>query len=227
MVKIVFFGGLAIIIGLGLYLYFILISRRRRYVRPKLLNSKEGEINVQRLKGQDSTQNIPWIQDKESWHDPPSQEAITFDNSQALRNANELALNESSSEEGMRQLREIIENHSDCSAPYNLLAQALRKYKRNHEAEKLLFKAFNKVLKKSSIGNSLGSLYFFDLGDLEKSIEWFTKSILAESPENRSEWGSYLYLSGIYNSYGFEEEASLLKKLADHVRGHPVLLSSE
>ena len=185
------------------------------------------EIDKHEVQKEQTSQNVPWLQDIELWIDSPDQEPITFENSQELREANELALNESSIEEGIQKLRNIVQKHPDCSSPNCLLAYALRQQKRVAEAEKLLLEAFPKVLKKSDLGNSLGILYFFDLGNLEKSTEWFVKSILAERPETRSNWGSYLYLSGIYNSYGLQQEASQLKKLADQIRGHPASLSYE
>jgi len=82
-------------------------------------------------------------------------EAVTWDNSEELRQANSLALEERTRAEGIGKLKEIIGRFPDSADPYGLLAQALTKSGRAGEAEQALREAFPKVLKKSKVAGDL------------------------------------------------------------------------
>jgi hypothetical protein len=157
--------------------------------------------------------------------DSQNPETLNYDRSEELRQANSMALAENTRAEGVKMLHDIITKHPDCSDPYCLLEQVLINMSQVEKAEKLLLEAFPKVLKKSKIASALGSHYFFQRKNLPKSIEWYVKSV-ATAGSGPIIWSPYLYLSGIYNSFGFGEIASDLQGVANQVRGNPVDLDT-
>jgi len=157
--------------------------------------------------------------------DSQDPEAVSYDDSEELRQSNSLALEENTRAEGLKRLSEIIKKYPDSSDPYGLLAQALIKTNKVGEAEGLLLEAYPKVLKKSKIAGSLGSHYLFQKKDLLKAIEWYVKSVAAAG-SSPTAWSPYLYLSGIYKSFGFFDIASELQGIANLVRGNPVDLTT-
>jgi len=155
--------------------------------------------------------------------DSEEPEELTPTDSSELKEAGDLALAEDTRLEGMERLREFIKRHPDCSAPYCLLAQALSAHSRKKEAAILLMEAFPKVGRKSRVANSLGLLFFFELGNLDESIHWFLKSIYAMSAKPDL-WEPYIHLSGIFAEFKRRAEAAGLKRAADSIRGSSTLL---
>jgi len=152
-------------------------------------------------------------------------EAITYDGSEDLRQASSLAERENTREEGLNKLSEFIKKYPDSSDPYVYLAWRLVDAHRIEDAEALLLEAYPKVLKKSNVADSLGSLYLNKRKDLLKAAEWYVKSVAAAGA-NPSDWHPYLYLSGIYRYYGLNHIASTLQSIANEVRKNPIDLTA-
>jgi ribosomal protein S27E len=90
----------------------------------------------------------------------------------------------------------------------------------------LLLEAYPKVLKKSNVADSLGSIYRLKKKDLSKAVEWYVRSVAAAGA-HPSDWSPYLYLSGIYRYFGLNQIASGLQAIANEVRKNPIDLTSD
>lgn len=189
-----------------------LFGKRKEREQPTSRTEVEEEII-------DTAQRIEIMSDS---LDP---EAITYDSSEELRQACSLAKGENTGEEGLNKLSEIIKKYPDSSDPYTVLALRLIEAHRVGEAEALLLEAYPKVLKKSNVADSLASLYFNEKKDLLKAVEWYVKSVAAAG-SHPSDWPPYLYLSGIYRHYGFNNIASDLQAIANEVRKNPIDLTA-
>ncbi|MCI0411331.1 HEAT repeat domain-containing protein [bacterium] len=167
-----------------------------------------------------------WLTTLTFWKDSELEEEVTYDNSIEIREANSLALEKSSAEEGISRLKQIAAAHPDCSAPYCLTAQALVKLNKEEEAEQILLHSLELVKKKSHVADSLGYFYFQRKNDLPKSIQWYAISVYAQR-EQPSLWAPHLYLSGIFSGFGIEDAAHAMRERANIIYKNPVHLSSE
>lgn len=151
---------------------------------------------------------------------------ITWDNSEDLREASQQARNPSTHAEGITKLKALCEHHPSSSAPYALLAQAMEQDHRCPEAEQLLLNALNKVHARSEILDMLGSIAKGN-GDFLKATAYYLVAAYAMNP-NSTDWGTIIYLSGVYRALGNESRANDCKDAAAAMRGgNPVQLTAE
>ncbi len=167
-----------------------------------------------------------WLDDFRPVQDAEKEEAVIQDRSPELQEANNLALNRDTASDGISRMKQIANGYPEASEPWCLLAQALARNGSEEEAEKVLLDAFDKVLRKSNVADSLGYFYLNTKRDIGKGIQWYVLSIVAQNKKPKL-WAPYLYLSGIYGEFGFRRITAGLQEQAAKVRGKPADLSSE
>ena len=155
---------------------------------------------------------------------PPSN--ITWDNSQELREATELTSKAPTRGAGIEKLRTLCESSPTSSAPYALLAQALRYDDQYDQAESLLIEALPRVHSRGEIFDALGNISSVK-HDYLKATGYYLTAAYAMNPYS-TDWGTLVYLSGVYRACGNEERARECQEAAAAMRGgNPVELRGE
>ena len=154
------------------------------------------------------------------------EDTITWDNSEDLREATRLTDSPATRKQGIERLQELCQLFPESAAPYTLLAQALRYDGEYDQAEKLLVNALPNVSAKSEILDMLGNIFNYK-EDHAKATAYYLLAAYAAGPKFR-EWGTYIYLYGIYQACKQEERAKDCYEIAAWMRGgNPVNLTSD
>jgi hypothetical protein len=157
----------------------------------------------------------------------PPPDDITWDNSEALRNAKEMALGRlpESRALGIAELEDLIRRHPSSAAPYGLLAQALWGAARRDEAQRLLLRALPEVAEKSEIFDTLALQYNTE-GEHPKAVAYYLLAAYAMGRKSTL-WGGVIYLSGVYDNLD-SKAARVCRELAAAMRGgNPVALDRQ
>ncbi len=163
-------------------------------------------------------QETPGISDPLSLKDsiaPASN--ISWDNSEELQEASKGASDHATREDSIAKLKALSQTHQTSSAPYALLAQAMEQNHQREEAEQLLLGAINKVHTKSEILDMLGNVSK-NGRDYRKATAYYLMAAYAMNP-NSTDWGTLVYLAGVYRALGNEDRAKECDAAAAAMRG--------